>query len=99
MDSAGRQLHDIRQGLPLSVPTAQAAFILLHHRREQTTDESGNADRCLQHHRGTHWIALVRHSGRAAAAFAGGLKYFRDFGLHVQRKIPGNFSYRSGAQA
>ncbi len=41
--------HDFRQRLPLGVPAAEAAFVLLRHRREHRADESGHARRSRKH--------------------------------------------------
>ena len=97
VDGAPCQLDDVRQNLPLGMPTTQPAFVFLHHRREQAADKSRHAHCRRQNHRRTDGIALVRHCGGTAAALVCGFKDFPYFGLHVQSDVPRNFSRRAGA--
>ena len=99
MRRAARKRHNFGQGLPLRVPAAESAFVLLRHRRKHRAHESRHARRSREHRSASYRISFVRHRRRAATPFFRRLEDFRNFGLRQQRNIGRDFSKRADQQA
>ena len=78
------------------MPGTGAALVILHLGGEDRGGEVGRHGRGTQRARGRDRIALVRHGGGAAAAFARRLKSFGDIGLHHQRNVARDLAATAG---
>ena len=96
---SGRQLHDLRQRVPLGLPAAQRALVFLRHRAQHGRDQPRHPLRRRQRRRAADRVALVRHGGRAAAPQGSRLRRFADFGLRQQRDIARDLAQAAGQQA
>ena len=57
---AGSERRDLGQRVPLRVPVAHAALVLLHHGRQHDGNQRRNADRGREDGSRSHRVALVR---------------------------------------
>ena len=85
-----------RQRRPFRVPGTGAALVVLHLRRKDRRREIGGHGGRRQRTGGRNRIALVRHGGGAAAAFAGWFERFADIGLHHQRNVARDLAAGAG---
>ena len=95
-ERARRDQQQRRQGRPFRMPGPGAALMILHLRRKDRRGEIGRHRGSAERARGRDGIALVRHGGRAAAAFAGRLESFADIGLHHQRDVARDLAAGAG---
>lgn len=96
---AGNQATEFRQGFPLGVPEAEAALVLLRHRREQGRDQPRRTGGGGDQHRAAHRVALVRHGRGTATPGAGRLEDLAGLGLHQQADITTELAEAAGHQA
>jgi len=73
--------------------------VVLWHDREDCADEAGDACSCSENRGAGDRVLFMRHCGRAAAAGASRFRELRDFCLHVERKIVGDFGEGAGEEA
>ena len=78
------------------MPGPGAALVVLHLRRKNRRREIGRHGGRAKRAGGRHRIALVRHGGGAAAAFARGFEGFADVGLHHQRDVARDLAAGAG---
>ncbi len=99
MKSARREANDFGERRRFCVPGAQASLVILRLDGEDCGNESGDTRGGGQDGGTRDRILFVRHCGGSAAAGGMWLGKFGDFGLHVKRKVVGDFIERAGEKS
>src|SRR5580765_4354426 len=93
------EANNFGDDFPLGLPRADTALEFSGESGENGADKCGNASGGCQDCGCSHGILLMRHGGRAATSGRGRFSELGDFGLHVERKVAGNFRQSAGEQA
>ncbi len=97
-ERAGGHYESLGKRVPLHVPLAGGALVILHQSVEHAAVKLAHDLRCRQQHLRSDGIALLRHGGAGAAAGNEGLVHFADLRLHHQHDVVADLAQRARDQ-